>query len=134
MVPIYLIYIENTRYGRLYMFRRLFLVVVSVLLVVPIQIGYADQHKKEDVLSLIAEAQNRLTTIKSGSFSDLVRGESSRIDDTCAASQRLLSDGKIDDAYNEMNLANLYFQIIEARIDLQKAITELDDTKKNLSR
>jgi hypothetical protein len=99
------------------------------------QPGYAaDQHKKEDVSALITEVQSRLSTIKSGSSSELVRSETSRIDESCALSQRLLTEGKIDEAYNEINLANLYFQMIDARIDLQKAIIELDDTKKNLSR
>lgn len=118
------------------MFKRLtiFSTILMALVMMSWHPGYADQHKKEDVSALITEVQSRLNTIKSGTSAELVRSETSRIDESCAISQRLLAEGKIDEAYNEITLANLYFQMIDARIDLQKAIIELDDTKKNLSR
>ena len=122
--------------GRFYMNNRL-MIIMSLL---PAMImlfnlpAYSDQHKKDDVSALITEAQARLNSARTGSTADIVRTEISRIEDSCALSQRLLSEGKIDEAYNEMMLCNLYFQMIDARIELHKAIIELDDTKKTLSR
>jgi hypothetical protein len=108
--------------------------IIPALFMLLLQPGYADQHKKDDVSALISEVQSRLGAIKSGTSADLVKSETARIDESCALSLRLLSEGKIDEAYKEMTLANLYFQMIDARIDLQKALIELDDTKKNISR
>jgi hypothetical protein len=127
---------KTTHMGRLSMNKRLMVVIsllpaLIALLTLP---AYSDQHKKDDVSALITEAQTRLNTVRTGSTADIVRSEISRIDESCDLSRRLLSDGKIDEAFNEMTLCNLYFQMIEARIELQKAILELDETKKNLSR
>lgn len=108
--------------------------MLPVLLTVSIMPVYSDQHKKEEVSSLIAEVQSRLNTIRNGVSADIVKSESSRIDQSCNLSQRLLSEGKIDEAYDEIMLCNLCFRMIDARVDLQKALWELDETKKNLSR
>jgi hypothetical protein len=118
------------------MYKRLMILstILMALVLLLWQPGYADQHKKEDVSSLITEVQSKLGAIKNGASAELVKSETSRIDESCAHSQRLLAEGKIDEAYNEISLANLYFQMMDARIDLQKAIIELDETKKNLSR
>jgi hypothetical protein len=122
--------------GRFTMYKRvlIFIVMLAALPMLFMQHGYADQHKKEDVSALISEAQGKLGTIKSGPSYELVKSDISRIEELCTHAQRLLSDGKVDDAYNEVNLANMCFQIVDARIDLQKALVELDDTKKLLSK
>jgi hypothetical protein len=128
--------IANNHFGRFTMYKRV-LIFIAMLAAIPVlflQYGYADQHKKEDVSALISEAQGKLGAIKNGASADLVKSDISRVEEYCTHSQRLLSDGKIDEAYNEVTLANLYFQIIDARIDLQKALVELDDTKKLLSK
>lgn len=108
--------------------------LLPVLIAVALLPSYADQHKKEEVSALITDAQARLSSIKTGSSAELVRSEIANADASCALSQRLLTDGEIDQAYNEIMLCNLYFQMMDARIDLQKALLELDETKKNLSR
>jgi hypothetical protein len=95
--------------------------------------AYAATHSREEVANLISQAQTTLTSIRNGASSEVIRSEISRIDDACSRSQKLLSEGKIDDAYNEISLGMLYFQMIDARIDLQKALVELDDAKKNIS-
>ncbi len=108
--------------------------LMTALIAASILPAYADQHKKEDVSALIAEVQARLDTVRNGPSADIVRAELSKIDGTCALSRQLLSGGKIDEAYNEITLCNLYFMMIDARIDLQNAVLELDETKRNLSR
>jgi hypothetical protein len=122
--------------GRFFMNKRLFVIIsilpaVIALLILP---AFPDQHKKDEVSILITQAQNRLIPIKTGSTADLVRSEISKIEESCAISQSLLSNGKIDEAYNEITLCTLYFQMIDARIELQKALLELDETRQNLSR
>ena len=114
--------------------RAMILLTLLAALFMLVQPGYADKHKKEDVSGLITEVQNKLGTIKNGPSADLVKNETASIEESCALAQRLLSGGKIDEAYNEISIANLYFQMIDARIDLQKALVELDDAKKTLSK
>ena len=118
------------------MYKR-FVIIISlapIIVMLSLLTAYADQHKKEEVSAMIAETQNRLSSIRSGPSVELVKQEITRIDEACDLSRKLLSDGKIDEAYNELTLGNLYFQMIDARIELQKALVDLDDTKKRITR
>lgn len=106
--------------------RSLAIVAVISLLCVP---GYGDEHKKEEVDQLIKETESRLNTVKNTQDADLVKNEISNIEKHIAASRKLLSSREMDQAFNEISLAILYFAMIDARIDLRNATNELNDAK-----
>ena len=91
------------------------------------------KHIKEDVSQFVTETQNRLNGVKNRSSAELLKYEISKIEEYIARSQKLLADGDADQAFQAISIARLYFPMIDARIELQKALVELDDTKKSTS-
>jgi hypothetical protein len=78
----------------------------------PVQVQQQIKHSKDDVTQLTTETQNKLQSVKNSSSAELVKYEISKIEEYITRSQKLLADGDAD----------------------QKALKELDDTKKSTSR
>ncbi|OHD63219.1 MAG: hypothetical protein A2176_11660 [Spirochaetes bacterium RBG_13_51_14] len=97
------------------------------------QVQQQIKHTKEDVSQIVVETQNKLNGVKNSASAELVKYEISKIEEYIARSQKLLADGETDQAFQTISIAQLYFTMIDARIELQKALIELDNTKKNTS-
>jgi uncharacterized protein YpmS len=95
--------------------------------------AFAAQHKKEEVTAMITETQGKLAEYKGGGSANLIQYEIEKIEKYIASAQKLLADGKVDLAFNDISIGNLYFPMIEARIDLNAATIELDKTKSKIT-
>jgi hypothetical protein len=109
------------------------LTVVSVIFLLTTP-GFADKHKKEEVAQFITETEAKLNSIKNNSSAELVKNEIVQIETHIAASRKFLNGRDIDLAFDEISMGALYFQMIDARIDLQKATDELNETKDKFSK
>jgi hypothetical protein len=107
---------------------------LSMALVILVAAGVpalASKHKKDEVNLLITETEKRLEPFKTGESAAIIAGEIAKINDYILKSRALVNKRKYDDAFYEINIGILYFFMIDARIDLDRAVRELgeDQTK-----
>jgi hypothetical protein len=113
--------------------KRSVIVLLFILILAVISIFnplYSSEHKKEEVNALINQATNQLSIIKNSERYSTASDEILKIENHLNLTQKLLADGKIDSAFYEISIGILYFQMIEARLELNNAIVEFDEAKK----